>query len=128
VPERLPVAASPAVTAVFAELVRNAIEHNDREHPTVTVDVDEVASDGRYVVVRVSDDGPGIGEQERRVIDRGRETPLDHGSGIGLWMANWVVERAGGQLSIENEKTGGVVSVSLPRATEDGVDDVAADA
>jgi len=128
VPERLPVAASPAVTAVFAELVRNAIEHNDREHPTVTVDVDEAASDGRYVVVRVSDDGPGIGEQERRVIDRGRETPLDHGSGIGLWMANWVVERAGGQLSIENEETGGVVSVSLPRATEDGVDDVAADA
>jgi signal transduction histidine kinase len=123
-PAELLVASGPAVVTVFEELLRNAIEHNDTDSPRVTVSVDETASDDRYVAVRVADNGPGIGEQERRAVTEGRETPLEHSSGVGLWLARWITERNGGSLSIENTDDGAVVTVVLPRASgEDGADE-----
>jgi len=117
-PPELPVGTSPPVVIVFEELVRNAIEHNDGPTPHVSVSVDEGASDDRYVAVRVADDGPGIGEQDRLAVTEGRETQLEHGSGVGLWLARWVTERNGGSLSIEHTDDGAAVTVVLPR--EDG--------
>jgi signal transduction histidine kinase len=76
------------------------------------------------VAVRVADNGPGIDEQERRAVTEGRETPLEHSSGVGLWLARWITERNGGSLSIENTDDGAVVTVVLPRASgEDGADE-----
>jgi PAS domain S-box-containing protein len=102
------------------ELVRNALSHNDRAAPTVElqVRVDDGAADGNQrVVVEVADDGPGIGDLERRAIERGHETPLDHGTGLGLWFVRWTVTNAGGDIAIEaNEPRGTVVRLSLPRA------------
>jgi len=117
-PPELPVGTSPPVVIVFEELVRNAIEHNDGPTPHVSVSVDEGASDDRYVAVRIADDGPGIGEQDRLAVTEGRETQLEHGSGVGLWLARWVTERNGGSLSIEHTDDGAAVTVVLPR--EDG--------
>ncbi len=116
-PAALPVSTGPAVVTVFEELLRNAIEHNDTDSPRVRVSTDGTASDDRYVAVRVADNGPGIGEQERRAVTEGRETPLEHSSGVGLWLARWVTERNGGSLSIENTDDGTVVTVVLPRAS-----------
>ena len=119
-PPALPVGTSPPVVIVFEELVRNAIEHNDDPAPHVSVSVDTGVSDDRYVAVRVADDGPGIGQQDRLAVTEGRETPLEHGSGVGLWLARWVTERNGGSLSIENTDDGAAVTVVLPRGTSDG--------
>ncbi|WP_338902212.1 MULTISPECIES: histidine kinase N-terminal 7TM domain-containing protein [Salinibaculum] len=115
-PDSLPVAAGPSVTVAFEELLVNAVEHNDADRPQAEVELDESASDTESVVVTVADDGPGIDAQEYRAVEAGRETPLSHASGLGLWLANWVVERYGGSLSFENTDDGCVVGVSLPRA------------
>lgn len=115
---RMVVTADPSVVAAFDELIRNAIEHND--DPTVTVALDRDAGDSTEIGVKVRDDGPGIEEQELAVIREGRETPLEHGSGVGLWLTNWVVERNGGTLSFENTDNGCTATVTLPRASADG--------
>lgn len=117
-PDRLPVEAGPTLTVAFEELVVNAVEHNDSETPRVDIAVDEAASDESVVVVTVADDGPGIDEQEYRTLAEGRETPLEHASGVGLWLANWVVEHNGGSLSFASTTEGTTVSVRLPRASE----------
>ncbi|MDS0278367.1 ATP-binding protein [Halomicroarcula sp. S1AR25-4] len=112
-PEDCWVEGGPSLTLAVEELLDNAIEHSDGQ-PTVEVTV-EPASPDTGVVVRVSDDGPGIAPYEREVILAGEETPLQHGSGVGLWLVKWVVRNAGGTLSFA-EGPGTTVEVELPVA------------
>lgn len=126
-PDTLLVAAGPTLTVAFDELVINAVVHNDSSNPQVELAVDAAESDEEYVVVTVTDDGPGIDDQEYRTLAEGRETPLEHASGVGLWLANWVVEHNGGSLSFDSSSRGTIVSVRLPRAVDaDGaIEDIA---
>ena len=79
----------------FAELGENAAKHGGSSPVVFRV---ETAADGD-IVVRVIDEGPGLPEMERQVLEAGRETPLSHGSGLGLWLGNWAVSGLGGEVS-----------------------------
>ncbi|WP_254824228.1 PAS domain S-box protein [Haloglomus halophilum] len=97
------------------ELVENAIEHNDRG-PKVSVSVGDAPDDGT-IEIRVADNGPGLPEMERRVIEEGLETPLMHASRLGLWMVRWTASTSGGETAIEeNDPRGTVFVLRLPRA------------
>ncbi|WP_440772543.1 histidine kinase N-terminal 7TM domain-containing protein [Natronorubrum sp. DTA28] len=97
---------------VFANLVENGIEHNTGSDPFVRI---EVEADDDRVRIRIVDNGPGIDAYERSSVERGTETPLDHGSGLGLWLAKWGVEIAGGSVTFgTNEPTGSVVTIEVP--------------
>ncbi|WP_256300168.1 histidine kinase N-terminal 7TM domain-containing protein [Haloarchaeobius salinus] len=102
------------------ELVDNAVEHGtptDGETATTDVRV-TVTDDGDSVTVEIADTGPGIPPAERRVLAADEETPLEHGSGLGLWLVNWAVMAAGGEVNFaENDPRGTIVRVTLPRAT-----------
>lgn len=103
----------------ITNLLENAIEYNDGETPRVAVSVSTAEADSDRVLVQVTDNGPGIPEMERIVLSEGRETPLSHGSGIGLWLVSWIVTESGGELEFEeNDPRGSVVSVSLPSVTD----------
>ncbi|GAA0524060.1 hypothetical protein GCM10008992_25570 [Halorubrum aquaticum] len=85
-------------------LIENAVEHNDEESPRVVVRVERTGADVRLVV---ADDGPGIPESERAVIEGGGETPFEHASSLGLWGTNWAVQSMGGSLSFDESDLGG---------------------
>ena len=54
------------------------------------------------MAVEVADDGPGIPRSVRGpVFEDSDITQLQHNTGIGLWLARWVVEACGGQLGYE---------------------------
>jgi len=82
------------------ELLSNAAEHNDNPDPAVrvTVETDPAA-------VRVSDNGSGIPEQEKRALAGVGETPLKHGSGVGLWLVYWLVTQADGSVTVADDGT-----------------------
>jgi len=108
------------VRAAVTNLVENAIEHNDSEASEVDIVVTQCADTGR-VELSVSDNGPGIPEAEQRVITAGVETPLEHISGLGLWLVKWIVEGMDGELTIENTNPrGSVVTLSFPSLEQDG--------
>jgi signal transduction histidine kinase len=97
---------------VLEETTENGIEHNDSEPPRVEI---AALDDDSGVVVEVRDDGPGIPEREQSVLLEGTETPLRHGSGLGLWLVYWGVVRLGGDLEFrEREPRGSTVAVRLP--------------
>lgn len=97
---------------VLDNVLENAVAHNDSPTPHVTITVDD---DGDAVEIAVADDGPGIDPYERAVIERGTETALEHGSGLGLWLITWGAEIVGGDVSFaDNEPSGTVVELTVP--------------
>ena len=95
------------------ELVENAIQHTDGD---ATVRVEVGLSDEDDVAFVVSDTGPGLPAMERRVLESGAETPLEHSQGLGLWLTHWLVQIAGGSVSFaDNDPSGAVIHVHVPR-------------
>jgi signal transduction histidine kinase len=102
-----------AVRMLFEIPLENALQYNDQAEPTVSFDIRR--SDAGEVTVRLADDGPGLPEVERRVLERGEETPLHHGTGVGLWTLHWLMTRLGGDVSFsENDPSGTVVELTFP--------------
>ena len=114
-PDEQWVIADDLIDSAVVNVIDNAIEHNDRVVPQITVGIDDVTHDGvGYVEVSVADNGPGIPAAERRVFTEGTETPLSHGSGLGLWLTEWIVSRSNGHLRFEeNEPRGTVIRIRL---------------
>ena len=110
-----PVAASEHLDAVVENVIENAAEHAG-EDPHIEVSV-ERDPDAGTTDIRFADDGPGIPESEVAVLADGGERPLSHGSGLGLWLVKWQVDRYGGELSFsQNEPRGSVVTIELESA------------
>ncbi|KDS91904.1 hypothetical protein FK85_15730 [Halorubrum saccharovorum] len=96
------------------EIVENAIIHNEGAEPRVTIRGTETEAGVRLVV---ADDGPGIPEHEKVVIERRSESQHSHASSLGLWGTNWAVQELGGELSLRDSDLGGTAAViELPAA------------
>jgi len=120
-PESVRAYADKTLDAAISEVLENAIEHADSESPSVTVSVSPPAEESEWVELAVLDDGPGIPKEEREVLSEGKETALHHGSGLGLWLANWIVEKFGGELVFDDDRTdGSAVILRLQRANATG--------
>lgn len=109
------------------EAIDNAVKHGEAD-PTIQVSA-SVDDDGQRVTIEVSDDGPGIPDHELDALRSGTETPLIHGSGIGLWTIHWVVDILGGELSVKRADDGGsTVTMAVPsEPTESMATDVSPD-
>lgn len=111
------ISAYHATKTVLHEVIANALEHNDEPIPEVHISAGQ--RDGGLLEITVADNGPGISEYERQVIERGKETPLVHGSGLGLWLVRWLITSIGGTLSItKNESRGTAVTLTVPIASQ----------
>lgn len=110
-PEQCLAETVPAVELVIQNLLENAAKHNDAVNPAVEATL-ATAEDG--VVLTISDNGPGIPSNELAVLERGEETPLEHGSGIGLWVVQWVIEDADLSVAFDVGPDGTDVEVSFP--------------
>jgi PAS domain S-box-containing protein len=106
---------APRLETAVTELLENAATHAG-ESPSIDV---EIWTDPDRVAIRLADDGPGLPPQERSVLAAGRETPLEHGSGLGLWLVYWIVTSLAGTLDVSDDGPGTTVVVSLPRASVD---------
>ena len=109
-PSTLPVVAHPLIESALSNIIENGLEHNETGIPRVSVDTTTVSHEGaEFVTLRVADNGPGIPEGERAVFERGYETDLEHASGLGLWLVNWIAVESGGTVRFEESNSGGTV-------------------
>lgn len=120
-PEKIAVHAHPLVESALRNVIENAVEHNDKETARITIEsvsADRAGAD--FIEIRIADNGPGIPAGEREVLKRGYETRLEHTSGLGLWLVNWIVVESDGQIRFEeNGPDGSVVCLQFKRARGD---------
>lgn len=122
------VPASPEIVAdidrdrmrmVVRNLVENAVKYSLPDSRPVEV---SATQNGQNVVIRVSDDGPGIPERDMPNlfepffrVDRSRSKKTG-GYGLGLSIAKRIVEAHGGTIAAENTGTRGAsFVVTLPK-------------
>jgi two-component system, OmpR family, sensor histidine kinase BaeS len=100
------------IREVLTNLVSNALRYSPAGG-TVTVDVDPGTA---AVVIRVSDDGPGIPAADLpHIFDRFYKGTSSNGSGLGLTIARNLMLAHGGTLSAENRPHGGTTfSAAVP--------------
>jgi PAS domain S-box-containing protein len=111
-PDSAPLATNEEAMQIAVEsALENAIEHAES---TVTVRVEEV--NGGYTVI-ITDDGPGIPDEELVPIEARSETNLRHSRGLGLWQLRWSVDKLNGELSFETAN-GTTVCIEIPDQTE----------
>ncbi|WP_435066905.1 PAS domain S-box protein [Haloplanus sp. C73] len=111
------ICAGDEMQKALSELIDNAVKHNPAESPRVEITAE---SDGEWVTLSIADDGPGIDEMETAVISKGEEHALEHGSGLGLWLVNWIVTRYGGSFQIQSDgDDGSCATIHLPALDDD---------
>ncbi|UIP00572.1 GAF domain-containing sensor histidine kinase [Halobaculum sp. CBA1158] len=101
----------PSFERAVEELVENAVKHGGEE-PTVAITAETVPN---AVEIRIADDGPGLPDQEVEVLNAGTESPLLHGSGLGLWLVRWIASGHGGSVEATDTDDGTMMRVSVPR-------------
>ena len=97
------------VRAAVSNLIDNAVKYSGSE---VEVSVETDKADGRYVSVRVRDQGPGIPKTElKQIFKRFYRVPGPlasrvKGTGLGLYIVRSVAKRHGGRVWAESEGPG----------------------
>ena len=89
---------------------------DDVDGPIVIVRMADRGAD--HLTFEVIDDGPGIPEHEREILDTTEETALEHGSGLGLWIVKWGVDSLGGRVTFDVGDAGTTVRLELPDTTK----------
>lgn len=117
-PDEAWVMAHPELRSAVTNLLENAIVHAEREDPRVDVTITER---DETIQATVEDDGPGIPADELEALRNRSESALEHGSGAGLWLTDWVIEKSAGDLTFEVTDAGTTATVTLPKA--DGIGD-----
>jgi signal transduction histidine kinase len=106
---------SSALRRAITNLVDNAVKYGHKAQVTLEVQA-------KYVAIAIEDDGPGIPEQELarvfqpfyRVEDsRNRDSG---GVGLGLAIAQSLVQKSDGTLTLRNRPSGGLrAQILLPK-------------
>jgi signal transduction histidine kinase len=107
------------IRTVIRNLLENAIKYSLPDSRPVEV---SVSQDGERVVVRVTDDGPGIPEADIPKlfepffrVDRSRSRKTG-GYGLGLSISKRIIEAHGGTIEVENNAPrGAFFVVTLPK-------------
>lgn len=99
----------------LAEILGSLVE-NAARYARTTVSIAAHVSDG-LVIIEVVDDGPGIPESKIGFVLKrgGRLDTTSDGAGLGLAIAENIVEEANGTLVLENRNPGLCARITLPR-------------
>lgn len=113
----------------FERMLSNLISNAERYGRSAKADVVELGifcrQENEDVIIEISDQGPGISEEDRERLlrpfirmDNARSQA--NGSGLGLAIVNRIVQRYGGKLVLKNNVASGlVVSVAFPLVSKD---------
>jgi len=107
--------ANEMLDSVFRNLLSNAVTHNDTDQPVVEISCTDRGED---LLIQVADNGPGIpDDQKEDIFGKGAQSVDSDGTGIGLYLVDYLVTQYGGDVWVtDNEPSGAVFNLTLPKA------------
>ena len=121
-PSDLHVYTDPVILSLLLEnIVENAIIHSESAETTVCISVSksgeasetpEASETARDVRFEIRDSDERIPEHEIETLRAGEETSLQHGQGIGLWIAYWCTRKLRGDMRFEYDD-GNVLTLTI---------------
>jgi len=122
------VLADDLLASVFRNILKNAVQHNDKAVAEVDVAVE---TDGERVRVAFADNGPGISDRQKdRIFGKDEKGLESEGTGIGLYLVHSLVDSYGGEVRVADradhplggaDADGTVFTVELEAVDADGV-------
>jgi two-component system OmpR family sensor kinase len=108
-------------TQIMRILIDNAIKHTPDE-ATITI---TTSNDAETATVEVTDNGPGIPEENiQRIFERFHTGDSGAGSGLGLAISRELARLMGGDLRVASRPGHTTFSLTLPAARPEGADPV----
>lgn len=110
----------PRLETILRNLIENSAKYAG-EDSNIQVDV---SKQGEQIIFRVSDDGPGIPQDESQKIFESfyqANTSLartSSGVGLGLAICQGLVRAHGGEIWVEDQERGARIAFSIPLSTE----------
>lgn len=119
-PETVTVVAHDLFPYAIDNLLENAAEHNNSDSPHISVHVSsESHRKSEMITLKIADNGPGLPANEAEILTSRTETPLNHSTGTGLWLARWIIRSSDGRISVESSHSDGTeVSIKLQQTNE----------
>ena len=104
---------------VILNIVLNAIDAI-QEEGLISIDIQSLQIEGNtYYHIIVTDNGPGINEEQLEKIFDPFFTTKDDGTGLGLSISYGIIYRHGGNIEIHNHPDGGAqVEILIPKGSE----------
>jgi len=100
---------------VFLNLVTNAVQAMGRSGGEIEIVAD---SDDDYVVIGVSDTGPGIAFEDLTKVFDPFFTKRSDGTGLGLTIVHRIIDEHDGHIEVDSTSEGTVFTVTLPAEIE----------
>lgn len=101
---------------LFRQLFENAIQHNPADNPELMVSVTATKT---YVEVDVTDNGPGLPDDQRANLEEGELPEYDDpATGFGIPVTKMLVSQYDGTVDVKTEGSGTRIHVTLPRADQ----------
>jgi signal transduction histidine kinase len=109
-----PVTADPdQLKQVFLNLVTNAVQAMEDAGGKIVI---TTSSDGYYVVIAVSDTGPGIEPKDLPKVFDPFFTKRSDGTGLGLTIVHRIIDEHDGHIEVSSSPEGTKFTVSIPAA------------
>ena len=100
----------------ISNLISNAIEALEMvSNRTRSIMIESWVDQGRNYCLTITDNGLGVSSDQDEIFDL-FETTKNSGSGIGLWLSRYIIERHRGSIGYQNlpEQGGVVFTISIP--------------
>jgi len=110
----------PRLETILRNLIENSVKYAG-EQAVIHADV---SRQGEQIVFRVSDDGPGIPEDEsQRIFESFYQVNaslarISSGAGLGLAICQGLVRAHGGEIWVEKQKRGACIAFSIPLTSQ----------
>lgn len=122
VPLDITVKSGDKLYVVIESLIDNALRYNNSQNPNINIFISKKTNE--HIIFSIKDNGPGIEKQEKDIINNKKEiSELNHGSGLGLWLSKWIIEKYGGKINIHINDCGGTtIDIKLLRGNLNNIE------